>query len=552
VIDGHIETAGGLRIEEAMKAKFFHSGNGQAAFSDSGFARRKIGSLLRRVRVFHSQVRFLVQFLLVVAASAGEWPTYRGDLQRSGYYPSFPEGKMRLVWRQELWRELTGPRTEVIVGGGRAYLGTYAGKMHAWNAATGEEAWSVQTGGPIGHSAAYSDGALFFGSMDRTLRSVDAATGQERWRFQAEEGVWVAPCVTKDLVLFGDRTGTFHALEIATGQERWRCQTGGPVLTTASVSEDGTRVLFASEDMIVRCVSTSDGKLLWQSRKLPGLSLRDYAPVIAHGLAFITSNPVKDFHAILDEHQRMLLERTGSKLKDLRYIPGSDGEIAKEQQFIVEYLKAHRDEQTFHVLRMNDGTEPFVAPILYTSGLHNPPTPPCVDRETGAVYVQLRSAYGIWDGGGEVRPFTCFGKLDCSSGRVELLRHSYASKEADRPPGAKDTPWGTFNYIGDETQALSCAPGMLFSNHQGTLGMFELATGKLQRLFGKRDSYAGYYGPAAFGWENEGGLEKAAAANQPYGVVNEWHGPARSIASVAEGRVYYHSGAQVLCFEPEK
>jgi hypothetical protein len=47
-------------------------------------------------------------------------------------------------------------------------------------------------------------------------------------------------------------------------------------------------------------------------------------------------------------------------------------------------------------------------------------------------------------------------------------------------------------------------------------------------------------------------LEKAESANQPYGVVNEWHGPARAIASVADGRVFYHTGAQVLCFEAEK
>ena len=61
--------------------------------------------------------------------------------------------------------------------------------------------------------------------------------------------------------------------------------------------------------------------------------------------------------------------------------------------------------------------------------------------------------------------------------------------------------------------------------------------------------YAGYYGPGVFGWEDQGGLEKARKAGQPFGLVNEWHGPAKSIASVAGGRVYLHTGSQVLCLE---
>jgi hypothetical protein len=82
--------------------------------------------------------------------------------------------------------------------------------------------------------------------------------------------------------------------------------------------------------------------------------------------------------------------------------------------------------------------------------------------------------------------------------------------------------------------------------------MLDLGTGRVTNLFGRRDSYAGFYGPANFGWEEKGGLEKAAAAHQPYGLVNEWHGPARSIASVADGRVYYNTGSQILCFVSAK
>jgi hypothetical protein len=76
-------------------------------------------------------------------------------------------------------------------------------------------------------------------------------------------------------------------------------------------------------------------------------------------------------------------------------------------------------------------------------------------------------------------------------------------------------------------------------------------TGLCRALFGKRDTYGGFYGPGLFGWGEEG-RRKARAQGQPFGIVNEWHGPCKSIASVAGGRVYFHVGSQVMCLEGER
>ncbi len=508
------------------------------------------------------RLRKIIDAALVLATSFGDeaanaavpappasWPTLHGDVQRSGFYPYFPKGPLKLAWRRELWRELTGPRAEVIVGGGLAFMGTYAGNFYAWDAMSGEERWVFRTGGPIVHSPAFSDSVVFIGSMDRRLYALDAVSGRERWRFEAGEGIGVSPLVHHGLVMFGARDGVFYAVDAAGGKEAWRFATGDRILTTASLSEDGGRVVFASEDMHVYCLAATDGRLLWKSRKLAGLSARDYAPVLGRELALVTTCPVKDFHTILGEHQDMLVKRSGFTGKDPRYIPGTADDVRAEQDFIVDFLKRHPEEQSFYAFRLEDGSEPWIAPILYTGGLHNPLTPPCFNRETGEVFTQVRSAYGTWDGGGEVRPFTGFGKLDLATGRVELLGHGYPSKEPGRPPGAKDMPWMTFNYIGDETQTLSCAPGLLLCTHQGYIGSLDLKTGKTANLYGKRDTYGGFFGAGTFGWEDRGGPEKARAAGQPYGLVNEWHGPARAVVSVAGNRVYFPVGSQVLCLE---
>ena len=96
---------------------------------------------------------------------------------------------------------------------------------------------------------------------------------------------------------------------------------------------------------------------------------------------------------------------------------------------------------------------------------------------------------------------------------------------------------------------LTCSSEQLFFTHQGHLGALHLKTGLIANLFGKRDCYGGFYGGANFGWENQGGYERAKAAGQPYGLVNEWPGPARAIVSVAGNKVYFPVGSQVICQE---
>src|SRR5262245_48895371 len=120
--------------------------------------------------------------LLASPGAAADWPTLRGSDARHAFYPEFLAGKLRLVWRHELHKEMTGPRAEVIVAGGRAFLGTYAGIVRAWNAATGKELWTFRTGGPVWHSPVYRDGTLFVGSADRFLYALDAADGSVKWK----------------------------------------------------------------------------------------------------------------------------------------------------------------------------------------------------------------------------------------------------------------------------------------------------------------------------------------------------------------------------------
>lgn len=487
----------------------------------------------------------------VTLNDGGAWPTLHGDLLRSGYYPTFPHPPLTLAWRVELFAELVGTRCEPIIADGLVFVGTYAGHMRALDVRDGSQRWKFDTAGPIWHAPAWAAGTLVFGSLDGFLYAVDAQSGVMHWKFRSAAGWAASPAVHAGRVLLGDRAGVLYCLDLKTGQSMWTVATGGTVLSSASLSSDGRCALFASEDMHVRCVDVETGRLIWTSEKLSGLSLRDYAPTVVDRVILVTTNPVDGFHQVMNRHQDMLLARVGRKYgdDDYRFVPGGPAEVEAEQADIVAYLREHPEDQTFYALDVETGKQPWVAPVFYTAGLHDPPSPPCVDRKTGDVYVLVRSALTVWDGGGEVRPLTGVGRLDLNTGRVALIEHGYRPADGNRPAGSPDMPYASFNTIGDETQTLSCAPGWLFSNHQGFLGALDTNSGQCQSLFGRRDTYAGFYGPGTFGWEDQGGVAKAQAAGQPYGLVNEWHGPARGIAAVVGRQVFYISGSQVLCFE---
>ena len=96
-------------------------------------------------------------------------------------------------------------------------------------------------------------------------------------------GFWKAPVFVDGWVFVGDRAGVFHAYDGRRRAEAWRTVTGGPILTPASLTIDGSRIVFGSEDMYVYCCKSNNGTVVWKSKKLP-TSLRDYAPTIVSGV----------------------------------------------------------------------------------------------------------------------------------------------------------------------------------------------------------------------------------------------------------------------------
>jgi outer membrane protein assembly factor BamB len=141
---------------------------------------------------------------LVPAANAADWPTERGDNSRSGATDDVLTMPLSARWSV---KAPAAPRL-------------------AWSSAEGR----VMEGKLIAHRIRFddafrtvvSDGRLYFGStVDHQVHCIDLATGQEAWTFFSGGPVRLAPTVEGDRLLFGSDDGRVYCLDKRTGALKW-------------------------------------------------------------------------------------------------------------------------------------------------------------------------------------------------------------------------------------------------------------------------------------------------------------------------------------------
>lgn len=485
----------------------------------------------------------------VPATAQTAWPTPHKDYQRSGYTDEVIEGPYERKWYRDFHEEMIATRVEAIVAEGKVYVGTFAGKFRALNVVTGETVWEKQLAGPIGASPSYHDGVLYVGCDEAfnagRVYAIRARDGEIVWEYHAPAGVWVSPSTDGKRVYFGDRAGVFHAVDARTGRKAWIYPVGGMILKPASFSRDGRKIVFGSEDMRVYCLGP-DGEEIWRSEKLPGLSLRDQGATIWAGKVVVRTNPADSFHEVLGRNgelleriQRSIPLSAGDKVlleKWGDYIVHPTPRRRKaEHEGVIEYLEENPWDRTFHTLDLATGKPELIVPVLYTGGLHNPPTPPTFNPDTQELYTTTRTAMTYYLRG--VRRYSALCRIHPETGRPTW----YFPEERHN----RKRMWYGVPLIGDESQSLSLMGRNLIVTHQGELARIDLETETVERIWKGRDTYGGIFGP-----ELAGGFDKARELRTKgylTSMPNEWHGPDRAVLAIAEGRMFWVVGSQVIC-----
>ncbi len=364
-----------------------------------------------------------------------------------------------------------------IVSGGKVFVPTLHGKLHAIDAETGQDVWSFETGGPLLHAAAATEQKVFVGCADGKLYALQTADGKVAWTVPTGAAIWNAPAIVEQTVFVGSRDGKLYCVDANSGTNKWIALAGGPLLSSPAVDLKRGRVYIGCEDMRVYAFQMTDGQRLWISRKLPGVSLRGYHPVVApDGSIMIATAPALS----VDTFQNLLVEMAKavfgdfaswrhSKEENARWREKNFEQLGKPETFPseLEWIRKRLTDQTafqtFFVLEPETGHQKFVTPIVYSESMNGPGAPPLVSPE-GKVIVKfqalLRSRYEHYS------PFLNVGYLDTSTGRITPIL------DESRAYGWHDS----LLLVHDEQCQLSLAGRILLNTHQDNVNALDLDT----------------------------------------------------------------------------
>ena len=120
------------------------------------------------------------------ATLASDWPTYRGDVARSGSVHTTLPDDLNLLWQIPAGNRLGAP---ISVGQTVFVPLVDEHQVVALRVTDGGELWRFTAGARIDSPPTYDRGALLFGSADGCVYRVRAADGQLIWRLCARPGL---------------------------------------------------------------------------------------------------------------------------------------------------------------------------------------------------------------------------------------------------------------------------------------------------------------------------------------------------------------------------
>lgn len=184
-------------------------------------------------------------------AEAVEWTIWGGDVRNTRFQSSSINARnasrLTLAWSYPLG-DVANARSQPATFGGRLFVGSENGTVHAVDATEGCNLWTFKADMPVrtGIVASPKTRMIFFGDVAANVYGVDAATGKRLWKSHVDahpaavvtgtpqlfDGVLYVPVSSYESAMPLDPKyecctfrGSVVALEAATGKQLWKTYT---------------------------------------------------------------------------------------------------------------------------------------------------------------------------------------------------------------------------------------------------------------------------------------------------------------------------------------
>jgi outer membrane protein assembly factor BamB len=256
--------------------------------------------------------------ILMIACAAtafpADWPAFRGNAQRTGYYP----GAISIDSIRPLWRETVGCAlvSSPVIAGNTLYIGGRDSCIHAYDAGSGTLLWKKQTGGWVDATPLIDGDRLIIGSRDGRMYGMARSTGEiiytlatglqlssplvcagkviagmgwpevsigawdaslatdtalplePAWTIGFTQYSYASPAVLGNKLVTAADNSFLYCMNIDEEGVSWAISTGGGVYLSSPCIDAGDSVIFfapGNTDPAVYAVDLKDGYVCWRS-----------------------------------------------------------------------------------------------------------------------------------------------------------------------------------------------------------------------------------------------------------------------------------------------